>query len=109
MKQILNLLVIILLALAVVHSKFQPTNTVTLPNGVLDVEYSPDQTWALFATSTFVQIHDGVTLKYADVINFDTQCTFSSMSFSQDSTKFAVGFKTANGSTNFGYYTKTKQ
>ena len=64
MKQILNLLILLFCVLSLAHTKFEPTQTSAVPDGVLDIEYSPDQKIVIFSTSKFAQVHDGVTTAF---------------------------------------------
>lgn len=57
------------------------------------MEYSLDQKLLAVSTDTTTTLYDGVTMELIKVYDHPVGVTFASLSFSQDESKFAVGYK----------------
>ena len=83
---------LLLLTVSFSSSKFIYNNPITLPSGVIDLEYSPGQTVLAVSTNTTLNLFNGVTGVSFQNFTFAEGITFGALSFSQDDNLFAVGF-----------------
>lgn len=111
MSKILYLLVVGCLTLTSCSNVYNWTIKTSVTGTVADIDYSPDQQYvALAKLNNEIVLYDGVTAYPQGWINYDTAYTFSSFSFSQDSSQLAAGFKAGDGTTLIKIYkSKTAQ
>jgi hypothetical protein len=93
------MIISIMITLSFSVEPYNRTFQIKIPENVQDIEYSSDQKYIVLASQNQAYLYNGVTNEKINTFVFPTfDYSYSSLTFSQDSTKFTIGFRKTDGS-----------